>query len=68
MKTYLFVGGNSDIAIAVRQLVEQRGDRVISVSRTPNELFPDFLIGDPVSNSLPEISETIDGLVISPVA
>ena len=66
MKTYLFVGGNSEIALSARMLIEKRGDRVISISRTPNEHFSDFHTGDPVSNDLPEISESIDGLVYFP--
>jgi 3-oxoacyl-[acyl-carrier protein] reductase len=66
MKTFLFIGANSDIAIEARKQQEQKGNRVISISRSDNEEFNDFLIGDPVNNNFPELDETIDGLVYFP--
>jgi NAD(P)-dependent dehydrogenase (short-subunit alcohol dehydrogenase family) len=66
MKTFLFIGANSDIAIEARKQQEQKGNRVISISRSENEEFNDFLIGDPVNNNFPELVENIDGLVYFP--
>jgi NAD(P)-dependent dehydrogenase (short-subunit alcohol dehydrogenase family) len=66
MKTFLFIGANSDIAIEARKKQETKGNRVISISRSENEEFNDFLIGDPVNNNFPELVENIDGLVYFP--
>lgn len=66
MKTYLFIGANSDIALESRKKLEREGNRVICISRTANDLYDDFLIGDPVMNDLPEIETGIDGLVYFP--
>ncbi len=66
MKTFLFIGANSDLAIEARKLIEGKGNKVISISRNPNELYPDFLVGNAVLNQLPEISNEIDGLVYFP--
>jgi NAD(P)-dependent dehydrogenase (short-subunit alcohol dehydrogenase family) len=66
MKTFLFIGANADIAIEARKLIEKKGDKVIAVSRNSNDFYPDFLIGNAVTNELPEISEELDGLVYFP--
>jgi NAD(P)-dependent dehydrogenase (short-subunit alcohol dehydrogenase family) len=66
MKTFLFIGANSDIAIEARKQQEQKGNRVISISRSENEEFNDFLIGAPLNNNFPELDENIDGLVYFP--
>jgi 3-oxoacyl-[acyl-carrier protein] reductase len=66
MKTYLFIGANSDIALETKERLQRSGDRVICVSRTPNDRYKDFLIGDAVANDLPEIEDAIDGLVYFP--
>jgi NAD(P)-dependent dehydrogenase (short-subunit alcohol dehydrogenase family) len=66
MKTFLFIGANSDIAIEARKKQETKGNRVISISRSENEEFNDFLIGDPVNNNFPELNENIDGLIYFP--
>lgn len=66
MKTFLFIGANSDIAIEARKKQETKGNRVISISRSENEEFNDFLIGDPVNNNFPELVENIDGLIYFP--
>jgi 3-oxoacyl-[acyl-carrier protein] reductase len=66
MKTFLFIGANSDIAIEARKQQETKGNRVISISRSENEEFNDFLIGDPVNNNFPELNENIDGLIYFP--
>ena len=66
MKTFLFIGANSDMAIEARKLLEIQGDKVISISRSENTYFPDFIEGNPVLNELPEIESTFDGLVYFP--
>lgn len=66
MKTFLFIGANSDIALEARKRIDLEGDRVISVSRSANDQYTDFLFGDPVSSELPEIDTSIDGLVYFP--
>lgn len=66
MKTFLFIGANSDVALKARKQQELIGNRVICISRSENEEFPDFLIGDPVKNEFPELDSSIDGLVYFP--
>jgi len=66
MKTVLFIGANSDIAIEARKQQEARENRVICISRSDNEEFHDFLMGDPVKSEFPEIDSSIDGLVYFP--
>jgi 3-oxoacyl-[acyl-carrier protein] reductase len=66
MKTFLLIGANSDVAIETRKQLEATGNKVICISRTGNEDYNDFLIGDPVANNLPVLEESIDGLVYFP--
>jgi len=66
MKTYLFVGANSEIAKCAKTKLEDAGHSVISISRSFDEQKSRQLIGDPVTNDLPEITEPIDGLVYFP--
>lgn len=66
MKTFLFIGANADLAIEARKLIENKGDKVIAISRNSNDFYPDFLIGNAVTNELPEITEELDGLVYFP--
>jgi NAD(P)-dependent dehydrogenase (short-subunit alcohol dehydrogenase family) len=66
MKTFLFIGANADLAIEARKLIENKGDKVIAISRNSNDFYPDFLIGNAVTNELPEITEALDGLVYFP--
>jgi NAD(P)-dependent dehydrogenase (short-subunit alcohol dehydrogenase family) len=66
MKTFLFIGANADLAIEARKLIEKKGDKVIAISRNSNDFYPDFLIGNAVTNELPEITEELDGLVYFP--
>ncbi|MBM3186273.1 MAG: SDR family oxidoreductase [Bacteroidetes bacterium] len=66
MKTFLFIGSNSDIALTAKKNIENNGNRVICISRQPFDTFSDVLIGNPVTNELPEIDEKIDGLVYFP--
>lgn len=66
MKTFLFIGANADLAIEARKLIENKGDKVIAISRNSNDFYPDFLIGNAVTNELPEITEALDGFVYFP--
>ncbi len=66
MKTFLFIGANSDVAIETKKQLEAQGNSVVGVSRQPIDTFPDVLIGNPVINELPEIDGNIDGLVYFP--
>lgn len=66
MKTFLLIGANSDVAIETKKQLEAQGNSVVCVSRQPIDTFPDVLIGNPVSNELPEIDGNIDGLVYFP--
>ncbi len=66
MKTFLFIGANSDVAIETKKQLEVQGNSVVGVSRQPIETFPDVLIGNPVINELPEIDGNINGLVYFP--
>ena len=59
MKTFLFIGANADLAIEARKLIEKKGDKVIAISRNSNDFYPDFLIGNAVTNELPEITEDL---------
>lgn len=66
MKTFLFIGANSDIALAAKKQLEQQGYKVICVTRALSESLPDALLGNPVTNELPNIEEPLDGLVYFP--
>jgi 3-oxoacyl-[acyl-carrier protein] reductase len=66
MKTFLFVGANSDVALESKRQLERNGDRVICVSRSSSIELPDVYIGNPVLNELPEINEELCGLVYFP--
>ena len=66
MKTFLFIGANSDVAIEAKKQLERVGDKVICISRSSSEVHNYGLIGNPVSNELPELMEHIDGLVYFP--
>ena len=66
MKTYLFIGAHSDVAQTVKKQLEQQGDKVICVTREFTDLLPDALLGNPVTNDLPNVDEPLDGLVYFP--
>lgn len=66
MKTYLFLGASSDIALTAKKMLENTGNRVICISRKVENDLLDMLTGNPVTNELPEIDGTIDGLVYFP--
>ena len=63
MKTYLFLGASSDIALTAKKMLENTGNRVICISRQVENDLLDTLTGNPVTNELPDIDGTIDGLV-----
>ncbi|MFY7943582.1 MAG: SDR family NAD(P)-dependent oxidoreductase [Crocinitomicaceae bacterium] len=66
MKTFLFIGSNSDIAQETLKLLESNGNKVICISRNHIDEVENNLIGNPVLNDLPEIDVEIDGLVYFP--
>jgi 3-oxoacyl-[acyl-carrier protein] reductase len=66
MKTFLFIGSNSDIAKEALQLLESNGNKVIGISRNHIDEVENNLIGNPVLNDLQEIDVEIDGLVYFP--
>ena len=66
MKTFVYIGANSDIAIEARKIQQTQGNRVISISRSTHPVFDDYLIGNAISNDLPELEEALDGLVYFP--
>ena len=66
MKTFLFIGGNSDIALKTKKKIELSGNQIICISRQLSTNLPNAYIGNPVTNELPELSESIDGIVYFP--
>lgn len=66
MKTFLFIGSNSDIALEAKKQLESNGNRVICITRQHSVELSDSLLGNPVTNELPEIENDIDGLVYFP--
>jgi NAD(P)-dependent dehydrogenase (short-subunit alcohol dehydrogenase family) len=66
MKTFLLIGANSDMALETKKTLELTGNRVICITRQHSTDLPDALIGNPVTNELPELDENIDGLVYFP--
>ncbi|MFM7662177.1 MAG: SDR family NAD(P)-dependent oxidoreductase [Bacteroidota bacterium] len=66
MKTFLFIGSNSDVALEAKKQLESQGNKIISISRNTLEDGSNFLNGNPVTNDLPEIEDSIDGLVYFP--
>ena len=57
MKTFLFIGANSDVAIEAKKQLKKVGNKVICISRSSSEALDNALIGNPVSNELPELME-----------
>jgi NAD(P)-dependent dehydrogenase (short-subunit alcohol dehydrogenase family) len=66
MKTFLFIGSNSDVAKEALKILESNGNKVICISRNHIDEVENNLIGNPVLNDLPEIDVEIDGLVYFP--
>jgi len=66
MKTFLFIGSNSDVAKEALKILESNGNKVICISRNHIDEVENNLIGNPVLNDLPEIDIEIDGLVYFP--
>ena len=66
MKTVLFIGASSDVALESKKLLESQGNSIICITRQSTDLLPNALIGNPVDNNLPEIDYQIDGLVYFP--
>jgi NAD(P)-dependent dehydrogenase (short-subunit alcohol dehydrogenase family) len=66
MKTFLFIGSNSDIALVTKKQLEEQGHKVIAISRSISENNLNSYSGNAVSNDLPDIDGDIDGLVYFP--
>lgn len=66
MKTFLFVGAHSDIALEAKKLLESSNNQVVCITRNESETIPNALVGNPVTNELPELDQMIDGLVYFP--
>ena len=66
MKTILFIGSNSDIALVTKKQLEEQGNKVVSISRNITENSLNSFSGNAVSNDLPDIEGDIDGLVYFP--
>ncbi|MBM3418905.1 MAG: hypothetical protein FJY17_08325 [Bacteroidetes bacterium] len=66
MKTVLFVGASSDVALESKKLLESQGNSIICITRQSTDRLPNALLGSPVDNNLPEIDFQIDGLVYFP--
>ena len=66
MKTFLFIGSNSDIALVTKKQLEEQGHKVIAISRSISENNLNSFSGNAVSNDLPDIDRDIDGLVYFP--
>ncbi|MBM3161489.1 MAG: SDR family oxidoreductase [Bacteroidetes bacterium] len=66
MKTVLFIGASSDVALESKKLLESQGNSIICITRQSTDILPNALIGNPVDNNLPEIDFQIDGLVYFP--
>ena len=66
MKTFLFIGANSDVALESKKQLENLGYRVVTISRNSSEKLPNAIIGNAVLNELPEIDLEFDGIVYFP--
>lgn len=66
MKTFLFIGSSSDIALTTKKTLEHEGNRIICISRHVESKLSDVLEGNSVTNELPTLDEDIDGLVYFP--
>ncbi len=68
MKTYLFAGASSKIAIETAKLLKQQGNKVIGIStKTENTIYDEFYTIEKYDFSVfPAIAQTIDGLVYFP--
>jgi NAD(P)-dependent dehydrogenase (short-subunit alcohol dehydrogenase family) len=66
MKTFLFIGSNSEIAQQALKILESYGNKVICISRNHTGEIENNFIGNPVTNELPNIESEINGLVYFP--
>jgi NAD(P)-dependent dehydrogenase (short-subunit alcohol dehydrogenase family) len=68
MKTYLFAGASSQIALATAQLLQAQGNEVIGLSRQPEiEIYDQYYQVEGYSkNDFPVIDQTIDGIIYFP--
>jgi len=68
MKTYLFAGASSQIALATARLLQAQGNEVIGLSRqTEIEIYDQYYQVEGYSkNDFPVLDKTIDGLIYFP--
>ena len=68
MKTYLFAGASSQIALATAQLLQAQGNEVIGISRQHEiEVYDQFhQVDGYTKNDFPVIDKTIDGIIYFP--
>lgn len=68
MKTYLFAGASSKIAIATARILQERGNRVIGLSRqVDNPLYDQFYtLEDYTKDNFPILEGPIDGIIYFP--
>ncbi len=66
MATYLVVGASSGIGACIQSLLQQEGNRVITISRRANESSDLHISADILQDELPKIDEVIDGIVYCP--
>ena len=62
----VMVYNDGDIALEAKKQLESNGNRVICITRQHSVELSDSLLGNPVTNELPEIENDIDGLVYFP--
>jgi len=68
MKTYLFAGASSQIAIATARILQEKGNEVIGISRQiENAIYNEFYTVESYTKSnFPTIDKTIDGIIYFP--
>lgn len=68
MKTYLFAGASSQIALATAQLLQAKGNTVIGISRQPEiEIYDQYYqVNGYTKSDFPVIDQTIDGIIYFP--
>ena len=66
MEKYVLIGANSEIALGTRKKLIESGASATCISRTENINYSDFILGNAVENELPEVSDSLDGIVYFP--
>ncbi len=67
MRTYLFIGASSAMAQTACEILRDQGHRVIGISRNEINGYSDrFMVNAYSAEELPEIADSLDGLVYFP--